>query len=135
MATITSVKIFPSIGIARLGNSPEWYVGPEIPFPAPRPAPPGSTYKDAQCRIKRQGARFRIFGFDAGGALVQEVTAADATIAWTVHLVNAKGNNEYCSDGITIDPGSRTLSGPNQSAAFNTGTFMGVEVLLGEMLT
>jgi hypothetical protein len=135
MPTIASVKIFPSIGIARLGNSPEWYIGPEIPFPAPRPAPPGGMYKDAQCRIKRQGARFRIFGFDAGGALVQEVTAADASIAWTVHLANTKGNNAFCPDGITIDPGARTLSEPNQSAAFNTGTFMGMEVPLGEMLT
>ena len=57
---IDTVKIFPSIGIARLGNSPaEFFVGPEIP--GDRTPPPGGSYKDSQCRIKRQAARYPAF--------------------------------------------------------------------------
>ena len=58
---ITTVKIFPSIGVARLGNSPESFVGPEIPGDR---TPPPDGYRDSHCRIKRQAARFRLFGFD-----------------------------------------------------------------------
>lgn len=131
MATLQSVKIFPSIGIARLGNSPEWYVGPELPFPAPPPVPPGGTYKDEQCRIKRQAQRFRLFGYYSDNS-VKELTVADGKIQWTVHLANAKAR---ATEGITIDPGSRTLDGPNDEATFANGTYQGVEVPLGEAHT
>jgi hypothetical protein len=108
-------------------------------------------YKDAQGRIKRQAARFRLFGYDSGGKLVGEVTAKDADISWTVHLANAKAAwNEF--DGLNpnapkrnaavanrnsliIDPGPRSLSGRTKSAAFDTGNFLGVIVPLGEIRT
>jgi hypothetical protein len=42
--TIDTVKIFPPIGIARLGNSPnEFFIGPEIPGDHTPPA----WYKDS----------------------------------------------------------------------------------------
>ena len=63
MANLTQVKIFPSVGIARIGNSPEWYAGPELPFPAPPRVPADGDYKDPSCRIRRQAQRFRLFGF------------------------------------------------------------------------
>ncbi len=131
MANLQTVKIFPSIGMARLGNSPEFYIGPELPFPAPPPVPPDGKYKDAQCRIRRQAQRFRLFGFFDDGTN-RELTAADGTVQWTVHLANAKPQP---AEGITIDPGSRTLSGPNDSATFANGTYQGVEVPLGEAHT
>src|SRR5437867_5923285 len=88
MATIETVKIHPAIGIARLGNSPtEFFVGPEKPGVH---TPPRGGYKDAQRRVKRQAARFRLFGYDKKGKLVKEVTSADAKIEWTVHLANSK---------------------------------------------
>jgi L-Lysine epsilon oxidase N-terminal/L-lysine epsilon oxidase C-terminal domain len=145
---ITTVKIFPSIGIARIGNSPEFFIGPEIP--GDRPAPPGG-YKDLNCRIKRQAARFRLFGYDQNGNLVQEITTADANISWTVHLANKKSswrqfaglsdNAAFRNGGVAdrgsleIDPGAQTLNGPNQAAGFNTGRFLGQLVPLGEMRT
>ena len=43
MANLKTVKIFPPIGIARIGNSQEWYLGPELPFPAPPPVPVVAT--------------------------------------------------------------------------------------------
>ena len=56
MATI--YKIHPAIGIARLGNSPDFFIGPELLNA--ELDPPGG-FKDNQCRVKRQAARFRIF--------------------------------------------------------------------------
>ena len=69
--------------------------------------------------MKRQGARFRLFGYDAAGNVEQEITAADATIEWRVHLVNRKAAaDKYAGpgratraitgadrDGLVIDPG------------------------------
>ncbi|NIK58881.1 LodA/GoxA family CTQ-dependent oxidase [Kribbella shirazensis] len=136
----TTYKIHPAIGIARVGNSPdEFFVGPERI--GERPEPPGG-FKDAQCRVKRQAARFRIFAHHDDGS-VDELTDATAEISWTVHLVNAKaahpnrGNSEP-SGQLTIDPGARTLTGPDQRQLFDTGTisFSGestVTVPLGEI--
>src|SRR5439155_15266199 len=74
------------------------------------------------------------------------------TITWTAHLANSKGagdkfvgvfepnaglRNAGINDrnSLKIDPGERSLTGPNQSASFDTGSFMGVKVPLGEMRT
>jgi outer membrane autotransporter protein len=74
---IVRAAIHPAIGIARVGNSPdEYYFGPEIPGGLPI-APDG--YKDASGAMKRQAARFRVFGLDAQGQVVRELTARDAT--------------------------------------------------------
>jgi hypothetical protein len=130
---ITEVRIHPAIGIARVGNSDtEFFVGPERPWD--RSAPAGG-YKDALCRVKRQAARFRVFGYDNG--VPTELTAANATIEWTVHLVNRKAaadgfdvagprNSSVTGadrDKLVIDPGSRTLTGPDQRQEFANGTF------------
>ncbi|TDW92410.1 LodA/GoxA family CTQ-dependent oxidase [Kribbella sp. VKM Ac-2566] len=136
----TTYKIHPAIGIARVGNSPdEFFVGPE--HLGERPEPPGG-FKDAQCRVKRQAARFRIFAHHDDGS-VDEIDDASAEISWTVHLVNAKaahpnrGNSEPIGQ-LAIDPGPRTLTGPDQRELFDTGTidFSGqpsVTVPLGEI--
>ena len=122
MATV--YKIHPAIGIARVGNSPdEFFIGPERIGEHPTPA---GGFKDAQCRVKRQAARFRIFAHHDDGT-VEEITDAEAEITWTVHLVNKKAaqprprQHETAGD-LTIDPGSRTLNGPNQRKLFDTGT-------------
>jgi hypothetical protein len=109
MADIRDVvvcKVHPAIGIARVGNSPEeMFIGPELPG---IPSPPEGGYKDAgdaramvPPRIKRQGARFRIYGYDKAGTCLGEITSlgakADATlsgmqadIVWSVDLANTK---------------------------------------------
>ncbi|MBP9180836.1 MAG: LodA/GoxA family CTQ-dependent oxidase, partial [Bacteroidia bacterium] len=57
---ITRVEIYPPLGIARVGNSPEaYFFGPEIP--GVREEDKGN-YRDEKGRIKRQAARFRLFG-------------------------------------------------------------------------
>ncbi len=138
----TTYKIHPAIGVARVGNSPDdLFIGPERTGAIPDP--PGG-FKDAQCRVKRQAARFRIFAHHDDGT-VDEITDAEADITWTVHLANAKaafpgrGNSEPAGD-LTIDPGARTTTGPDQRRLFDTGTihFNGqsaATVPLGELRT
>ncbi|WP_372524306.1 LodA/GoxA family CTQ-dependent oxidase [Piscinibacter sp.] len=146
---IRTVKIHPAIGIARVGNSPnEFFVGPEIPGDS---TPPAGGYKDKSHRVKRQAARFRLFGYDEHGNLVQELDAKDANIRWTVHLANKKAagprfeglkqgtppRNAGVADRKTliIEPGARSISGPSQAASFDNGSFLGTKVPLGEIRT
>ncbi len=149
VSTITSIKIHPAIGIARLGNSQtEYFIGPEKPGYSRAPT---GGYRDAAGRIKRQAVRFRLYGYDKKGKLVQEITRTDASITWSVHLANKKAawhqfdglnpntplRNAAVNDrhSLIIDPGSRSLNGPNQAAQFDTGHFLGTVVPLGEMRT
>ena len=88
LSQIEQIVIHPAIGVARVGNSPdEWFLGPETA--GPHPVPPGG-FKDAAGRLKRQAARFRLYGLNEEGQVVAEVTAADADIRWSVHLANTK---------------------------------------------
>jgi len=149
MATIKTIKIHPSIGIARLGNSPTgFFIGPERPGVYPRPR---TGYKDAKGRIKRQAARFHLFAYDKKGKLLSEITSAEAKIEWTVHLVNSKAawkrfdglktntplRNAGVADRSTlvIDPGPRSVIGVNKTALSDTGKFLGTTVPLGEIRT
>jgi len=152
MGKIVSVKIHPAIGIARIGNSPTGiFVGPQKPGVHHRPS---GGYRDPQGRIKRQVARFRLFGYDSKGRVVREITAKEATITWTVHLANKKAEwiqfqgpksrtDETLRrnaavidrDSLVIDPGPRSLTDRNRHATFGTGAFMGTIVPLGEMRT
>jgi hypothetical protein len=76
--TIVRAAIHPGIGIARVGNSvDEYFFGPEVC--GPQPVPDGG-YKDAKGAVKRQAARFRIYGFNAAGRIVGEITATTAEI-------------------------------------------------------
>jgi hypothetical protein len=137
---VVRCAIHPGIGIARLGNSPvEWFIGPEVPGVIPDP--PGG-FKDLQGRVKRQVARFRIYGLDRNGCVVEELNSDRAQITWTVHLVNKKAawykydlpldlpeaigpprleigrrNPSYIGSSrqqLVIDPGARSISGRNR---------------------
>ncbi|MFE5030761.1 LodA/GoxA family CTQ-dependent oxidase [Streptomyces sp. NPDC056683] len=88
---IVLVKIHPAIGVARVGNSKETpFIGPESPDQ--QPADVGS-YKDGSGAIRRQAARFRVYGYNAAGEVVRELKPGDAGVSeiqWTVHLANKK---------------------------------------------
>jgi hypothetical protein len=149
MKPIKTIKIHPAIGIARIGNSPtDYFIGPELAGARLRPK---GGYKDAKGRIKRQAARFRLFGYDAKGKLVKEITSKDALITWTVHVANKKAawrtfegvsktapwRNADVSDrsSLVIDPGPYSIVGPKQSAEMFGGQFLGTPVALGEVRT
>jgi hypothetical protein len=93
---IVKAIIYPSIGVARVGNAPTGYViGPEVTDPKPLMAntePGKNPYRDAEGRLYPQAARFRIYGVNADGQIVTELTAPGvaADITWTVHLANKK---------------------------------------------
>jgi len=158
---INNVKIFPSIGIARLGNSADkYFIGPEIPGNHNPTFNDGDdhNYKDSQFKIKRQAARFRLFGYEEGSNAPKEITLAEANIKWTVELANTKAEwKMFAQRGVgggvehpdlprrnldvtdrnllKITPGPRTISEPNQIEKFNTGKFKDKTVPLGEIRT
>src|SRR5690349_18647716 len=135
MSRIAYCAIHPAVGVARVGDSPEEYVlGPEQPGGDEAPA----SYKDKAGRVKRQAVRFRVFAYDESDAVLGELTAEDAEIAWTVHLRNGKGAaQQFTGDGrrndkvadrasLVIDPGPRTVAGRQSTGQlFDTGTFLG----------
>jgi hypothetical protein len=136
-----SYEISPSIGIARVGSSGNFFLGPE-----PGLAPPNS-YRDGSGLLLRQAARFRVFRCDrdAAGRITafNEITAAQAKIHWKAHVVNRKpsvpnflggglrNSSEANRARLVIDPGSRDLQGANQSVQFDGGQFRGEPVGLG----
>jgi hypothetical protein len=151
-------RIHPAIGIARVGDSPDdFFIGPEAPGVLPAPKKPDDTstqpgtYKDSQRRIKRQGARFRIYAYtaDAAGVVteVREITAAEAEIEWEVHLANRKAaaltlegttrrNGSTPESDLIIDAGPHRIGGANRPMQQLHGTFMKtIDVPLGDLLT
>ncbi|MEY2881280.1 MAG: hypothetical protein RLZZ15_3660, partial [Verrucomicrobiota bacterium] len=85
-------KIHPSIGVARLGDSPtEFYLSPDAEHTLPVQCnPDGSAkldaagheipvekFKDPQNRIKRQAARFRVFVYDEAAPTGRELRLGD----------------------------------------------------------
>lgn len=145
LGQIVRAAIHPAIGIARVGNSPaEFYVGPEVTFPTPKS--PG-FYKDGAGALKREAALFRVYGYDAAGQVVAELTSANADLAWTAHLANEKAawyqfqialdipeanlpppavdpslrrNAKFFGPArqqLVIDPGAIEIAGPGKSGA------------------
>ncbi|MBV9825642.1 MAG: LodA/GoxA family CTQ-dependent oxidase [Alphaproteobacteria bacterium] len=154
---IVSAAIHPAIGIGRIGNSISgYYLGPELPGAVP--LSPGG-FKDASGAIKRQAARFRVYGLDRHGRLVREITADEADITWHAHLTNSKAawynfqtaldipeaqptlrrNATYVGaarSDLVIDPGTRAISGRcSGPVPFDGGAFFGIETSLGELRT
>lgn len=94
-------RIHPGIGIARVGNSPDQhFIGPESPRDPNEVTAPDGSFKDEEGRIKRQGARFRIYAYDKNNKNLGELPLGKGThskakqtakVEWTVHLANKKG--------------------------------------------
>jgi hypothetical protein len=100
-------KIHPAVGFARVGNSPEYFIGPEKRHQVPSPI---GGFKDLLCRVKRQAARFRIFTYpDGGGDPVElDLTASGTSVAWTV--------------GVNGAPDGSVSPGAPPTMVYETGT-------------
>ncbi|WP_051710676.1 LodA/GoxA family CTQ-dependent oxidase [Streptomyces sp. NRRL S-350] len=162
---IVRAAVHPAIGVARVGDSAMdgFVLAPEVDDPPPLPV---GSYKDVTGALKRQAVRFRVYGYNAAGEPVAELTADNADLRWKVHVVNSKAawyqfqialdipeapqadpSNlrnatvpaDQRRDLLVIDPGPRWVRGRNRSGrpeyAFDTGTFMGRPVYLGELRT
>jgi len=158
---ITHVRIHPGIGVARVGNSQsDYYIGPEVMHPQPTSF--GST-RDPGGAIKRQAARFRVYGYDKYGNVVAEIQqSSNSQIEWSVHVANRKAqwyefnaamdipatvtltvplrNPDVTGSGrdaLCIDPGETRIMGLSMqdSSYVMTGNFQGTAVTLGELRT
>ncbi|WP_225827175.1 LodA/GoxA family CTQ-dependent oxidase [Streptomyces naphthomycinicus] len=160
---IVRAAIHPAIGVARVGDSAgEFFLAPET---EDEPALPTGSYKDAAGALKRQAVRFRVYGCNAAGEPVAELTADNAEVRWTVHVANKKAawyqfqlaldipeaaqaeksqlrNPKVTGEqraGLVIDPGPRSVRGRDRAdlpeLRFDTGTFLGTPVYLGELRT
>lgn len=121
MADKLNLRIHPAIGIARVGNSTDYYLGPETMAGMPGengisgglPIKKGtdsttitsSDLRDSEGKLKKQAARFKIYQYEDGAELSYpsgggtEVIIGSTVngkkvvdIAWTVHLANKKAN-------------------------------------------
>lgn len=90
-------RLFPPIGIARLGEDPDFFLGPELPGSGPGELQangatvPTMRFKDVlRKKIRKQGARFHLFESDDGQNWQPANLPATATVTWTVTLTNKK---------------------------------------------
>jgi len=162
--TIVRAAIHPAIGVCRIGNSkaPDGYfIGPEVIEPEHTDA---ESLRDSTGALKRQVARFRVYGLNAKDQVVAELTPDNAEIEWQVHLANKKADwyrfiaaldalpeaetlecprrnpNVKGKDRskLIIDPGPRKISGKNSLGNqyhFSSGKFLGNQIPLGELRT
>jgi len=135
---IVRARIHPGIGIARIGDSTsEFIIGPEVIG-----APSATSLRDESGALKRQAARFRVYGIDEAGEVVAELTSEDADITWSVHVANRKAAwyrflaaldipDAATADmkcprrnpdikgrdraTLIIDPGPKSIAGPSQA--------------------
>ena len=97
--TRVTYGIHPAIGVARVGNSRDCYIGPEAAGGLPE-NPDGSPFGPTDFRstdgaVRRQAARFRLFRFDAEhpeGVPVDLDSDGIASVEWTVHVANKKAS-------------------------------------------
>ena len=153
---IVRAAIHPAIGVARVGNSvSEFYIAPQVADPAPQAI---GFYRDATGALKREAAQFRIYGCNAAGDVVRELTSDWADITWTVHVANRKADwyqwaiamdipeaaavtvplrnaKVTARDTLVIDPGQQSIAGKNAAPVMCTGAFTGVPVKIGELQT
>jgi sugar lactone lactonase YvrE len=150
---IKRVAVHPAVNFARVGNSPDmFHFGPEVPGQSPR-----GPFKDPAGAVTKQAAHFRLFGYDAQGRVVSELTAPDADISWTVSVANTKGlwygvdvpfdlpgapacarRNPGVSarSTLAIIATPRRLHGAGvKPIPLDGGTFEGVPIRLGEAMT
>jgi hypothetical protein len=138
-------KIFPPIGIARLGESDDYFIGPEVPGQGPMDlAPDGALapttrFKDAsRKKVRKQAARFHLFEWVDGVSWIPARLPENATVTWRVSLTNKKSavvrsnlppmrheRPQLPADaaGQVIEGGSRSVSGKQAMSARFVGTY------------
>lgn len=157
---ISYVAIYPPIGIARIGNSPEHFLASDQPGVS---KVPDGGYKDSQGRIKKEVARFRVYAFTQSGEVIRELTAKEATIEWRAEVANVKPawyefnnamdlgkkyaipsvhRNREVKGGyreqLAIKPSPKSITGTNvidDDHNFDDGKFYGTNVDLGHLQT
>jgi hypothetical protein len=110
---VLELKIYPPIGIARVGNAGganDYVIGPELiggppTLPGAMPEQPAryvGDFRTADGKIKRQAARFRVYAHMKDGS-VEEVTAASGKIEWRVAVANLKAGWYEFNQAMDLD--------------------------------
>lgn len=138
-------RIFPPIGIARLGNDDSFFLGAEAPGTGPGELHGDGTttrvtrFKNATFdRIRKQGARFHIYESDDGIAYRPAQLPVGATVTWRVTLENTKSAVTRLANPPTapqrpqvpaanaarvIKGGTKTITGHNAVSEKFVGSF------------
>ena len=138
-------RIFPPIGIARVGEDDNFFLAPEVPegghgeLQANGTLKPVTTFKSAdKKRMRKQGVRFHLFESTDGTTWVPANLPATAVITWSVTLDNIKSAVVRPSEpptaplrptlmpgsaGLQIRGGTKSISGPNATSTPFQGTF------------
>lgn len=137
-------KIFPAIGIARLGQDADFIIGQEIPQTGPQElssdglTSPCKRFKSADLKkIRKQGIRFRLFQSEDGASWTLANLPVGAKLTWRAKLVNKKTSvvrpGEPPLDHVrpvgdpalaqwTIDGGTREIEGLSKTSQPFVGT-------------
>src|SRR5262245_43628423 len=101
----TEFRIYPSIGIARVGDCKDSFlIGPEAPGVVP-----SGPFRGADKGLKPQAARFRIYKVEIDAneneMVVEEIIAGqDTKIEWSASLANRKAAGHLISDTLQRKP-------------------------------
>jgi hypothetical protein len=89
--SVAFCRIHPAIGIARVGGSEQYLIGPEVPDQVRVPPDGTAGFKDKDGQLLRQAARFRIYAYDKHGVVLGELApGGDVDITWSVEVANTK---------------------------------------------
>lgn len=135
-------RIFPPIGVARVGGDDDFFIGPEVPGRGATEASSGSTvtrFKSADMKnIRKQAARFHLFQSSDGQTWTPMDLPPEAVVSWNVTLHNKKAavmrpaetpaepqlpQVDPTSNGMYIQAPTETISGVSQQSAALRGTF------------
>lgn len=85
-------RIYPSIGVARVGNGPaeqdQVIFSPEVPWA--NLFETDNKYRTADGRVKKQAQRFYIYECDKDGKPIRPIDPADYDIKWSAEVANKK---------------------------------------------
>ena len=115
-AEVAKVRIYPALGICRVGGADSWFYAPEVPGLTADPGPGG--FKDGSDRVKKQAQRFRAYAFDADNQLIGEVPGNQ--VNWQVHLANTKAAWYGFNNPLDNGPDAPGLPGKRRNAYFVT---------------
>lgn len=95
----TLYKIHPAIGIARVGDSDQYYIAPDAPGALPTEYSSAATntgaFRDANSKLLKQAAKFKIYQYDDAHPEGIEVVSGQngvAFIEWTAWLASKKSS-------------------------------------------
>lgn len=130
---MSTIRIYPSINFARVGNSEEYLISPEtaagtvnssgefggLPInPQTQQTIHADDFRDASGLVRRQAARYRLYhvendnGTYPSKAVVSELKIGDIVdgktvkdIIWSAHIANKKNNNFSITDAAGEEEG------------------------------